>query len=67
MAPIIAGVPKPCVTNEKCAKWCWVETSRTGAIRLVVPNGERSWAKKSVNSFINCLKKKISKFNLVLQ
>ncbi len=57
MAPIIAGVPKPCVTNEKCVKFRWNDTSSTGAKRLLVPNGERSWASKSVNSLTNCLNK----------
>ena len=62
---MIAGVPNPWVTNEKCDKCRWIETSKIGARRLFVPNGERSWANKSVNSLINCLKTKKNKLNVV--
>lgn len=55
MAPMMAGVPKPWVTKEKWVRCRWIDTSKTGARRLFVPKGERSWVSKSVNSLTNCL------------
>lgn len=54
---MMAGVPKPCVTNEKFVNGRCIDRSRIGAKRLLLPNGERSCANRSLNSLTICLNK----------